>query len=58
VLTQQTYSNTIISESDKAGMEEFLDNMRIILGALGCEALEPLDVHSKKAMLIESFISR
>ena len=48
VLTQQTYSNTIISESDKAGMEEFLDNMRIILGALGCEALEPLDVHSKK----------
>lgn len=45
ILTQQTYSNTIISESDKAGMEEFLDNMRIILGALGCEALEPLDIH-------------
>lgn len=47
ILTQQTYSNTIISEPDKAGMEEFLDNMRIILGALGCEALEPLDTHAK-----------
>jgi hypothetical protein len=47
ILTQQTFSNTIISESDKAGMEEFLDNMKIILGALGCEALEPLDVRSE-----------
>ena len=47
ILTQQTYSNTIISESDMAGMEEFLNNMRIILGALGCEALESLDIHPK-----------
>lgn len=44
VLTQQTFSNTVISEYDKAAMEEFLDNMKIILGTLGCEALEPLDI--------------
>lgn len=42
VLTHQTYSNTIISEPDRAAMDEFVDNMKIVLGALGCEALEPL----------------
>lgn len=46
VLTQQTYSNTIISESDQAAMDEFVDNMKIVLGALGCEALEPLNTPS------------
>ena len=44
VLTIQTFANTVISEYDKAAMEEFLDNMKIILGTLGCEALEPLDI--------------
>ena len=43
VLTQQTFTNTVISEYDKAAMDEFIDNMKIILGALGCEALEPLN---------------
>lgn len=47
VLTMQTYANTVISEYDKAAMEEFLDNMKIILGTLGCEALEPLDIQSE-----------
>ncbi|WP_158588832.1 GIY-YIG nuclease family protein [Butyrivibrio sp. XB500-5] len=46
VLTQQTYSNTIISEADQAAMDEFIDNMQIVLGALGCEALEPLNAAS------------
>lgn len=44
VLTVQTFSNTVISEYDKAAMEEFLSNMKIILGALGCEALDPLNI--------------
>lgn len=46
VLTQQTYTNTIISESDQAAMDEFIDNMKIVLGTLGCEALEPLNTDS------------
>lgn len=49
MLTQQVFTKTIISESDKAGMEEFLENMKIILGALGCEALEPLDIRSESS---------
>lgn len=49
ILTIQTFSNTIISEYDKAAMEEFLDNMKIVLGALGCEALEPLDIQTVDA---------
>ncbi len=47
VLTQQTYTNTIISEADQAAMDEFIDNMQIVLGALGCEALEPLNTISE-----------
>ncbi len=47
MLTQQTYTNTVISEQDKAAMEEFIDNMKILLGALGCEALEPLDIEAE-----------
>ena len=46
VLTQQTYPNTIISEYDQAAMDEFIDNMQIVLGALGCEALEPMNTPS------------
>lgn len=46
VLTIQTFSNTVISEYDKAAMEEFLDNMKIVLGALGCEALEYYDIQT------------
>ena len=46
LLTQQVYTNTVISESDMAVMEEFIDNMRILLGTLGCEALEPLDIRT------------
>lgn len=50
VLTVQTYANTVISEYDKAAMEEFLDNMKIVLGTLGCEALEPLDVQEDSTL--------
>lgn len=42
VLTQKTYSKTVISEPDQAAMDEFIDNMKIVLGTLGCEALEPI----------------
>lgn len=44
MLTIQTFANTVISEYDKAAMEEFLDNMKIVVGTLGCEALEQLDI--------------
>lgn len=42
VLTKNTYQNTVMKESQKAMMEEFIDNVRILLNALGYKALEPV----------------
>lgn len=41
VLTKNTYSNTVMKESQAAAMEEFIDNVRIIINALGYKVLEP-----------------
>lgn len=40
VLTKNTYKNTIIKESQKANMEEFIDNIKILLKVLGYDFLE------------------
>ena len=40
VLTKSTYKNTIIKESQKANMEEFIDNIKILLKVLGYDFLE------------------
>lgn len=42
VLTKNTYRNTVIKESQKAVMEEFVDNVKILINALGYKVLEPL----------------
>lgn len=42
VLTKNTYRNTVIKESQIAAMEEFLDNIRTLINALGYKVLEPL----------------
>ena len=42
VLTKNIYSKTIIKESSLAIMEEFLDNIKILINALGYKVLEPI----------------
>ncbi|MGN1129416.1 MAG: GIY-YIG nuclease family protein [Candidatus Flemingiibacterium sp.] len=42
VLTKNTYKNTVLKESQKAVMEEFIDNIKIIITALGYKVLEPI----------------
>lgn len=41
VLTKNTYSKTVIKESQKAAMEEFIDNVKIVINTLGFNVLEP-----------------
>ena len=41
VLTKNTYKNTVMKESQIAVMEEFIDNVKILLNALGYKVLEP-----------------
>ena len=44
VLTKNTYKKTIIKESQESAMEEFIENIRILLNALGYKALEPIAI--------------
>ncbi len=39
VLTKNIYSKTVIKESQKAAMEEFVDNVKIVINALGYNVL-------------------
>lgn len=43
VLTKNTYRNTVMKESQIAVMEEFIDNVKILISALGYKVLEPLN---------------
>lgn len=42
VLTKNTYKNTVMKESQIDVMEEFIDNVKILINALGYKVLEPL----------------
>ncbi len=42
ILTKNTYRNTVMKESQIAVMEEFVDNVKILINALGYKVLEPL----------------
>lgn len=42
VLTKNTYQNTVMKDADKAVMEEFIDDIKIVINALGYKVLEPL----------------
>ena len=42
VLTKSTYQNTVLKESDYAVMEEFIDDVKVVVNALGYKVLEPL----------------
>lgn len=41
VLTKNTYQNTVMKESQIAVMEEFVDNVKVLINALGYKVLEP-----------------
>lgn len=41
VLTKNTYRNTVMKESQIAVMEEFVDDVKILINALGYKVLEP-----------------
>ena len=41
VLTKNTYKNTVMKESQIAAMEEFIDNVKVLINALGYKVLEP-----------------
>lgn len=41
VLTKNTYRNTVMKESQIAVMEEFVDNVKILINELGYKVLEP-----------------
>ena len=41
ILTKNTYSKTVMKESQIAAMEEFIDNVKILINALGYKVLEP-----------------
>ncbi len=47
VLTKNTYHNTVMKESQIAAMEEFIENVKILLGVLGFNVLESLDKPDK-----------
>lgn len=40
VITKNTYKNTVLKESQIASMEEFVDNVRILINALGYKVLD------------------
>lgn len=46
VLTKNTYQNTVMKESDRAVMEEFIDDIKVVINALGYKVLEPLVQHN------------
>ncbi len=40
ILTKNTYHNTVLKDSQKAAMEEFIDNVKILMHSLGYNILE------------------
>lgn len=54
VLTKNTYRNTVLKESQIAVMEEFADNVKILINALGYKVLEPIVQNGKDLSDIET----
>jgi len=42
VLTKNTYKNTVLKEAQIASMEEFIDNVKILINTLGYKVLVPI----------------
>ena len=46
VLTKNTYKNTVMKESQVAAMDEFIENIKVLLNALGYKVLEPFVIQN------------
>ena len=58
VLTKNTYRNTVMKESQIAVMEEFIDNVKILINALGYKVLEPFaQIESTSATMDDEVLS-
>lgn len=58
VLTKNTYQNTVMKESQIAAMEEFIDNVKILINTLGYKLLEsPASVESPAAESVAEILS-
>ena len=53
VLTKNTYRNTVMKESQIAVMEEFVDNVKILINALGYKVLESFAQVDSSTMSID-----
>ena len=53
VLTKNTYRNTVMKESQIAVMEEFVDNVKVLINALGYKVMEPLLQTNGDATVVE-----
>ena len=42
LLTKNTYKNTVLKESQKASMDEFTENIRVLINTLGYKVLVPI----------------
>lgn len=42
ILTKSTYKNTVLKESQVASMEEFIDNVKVLINTLGYKVLVPV----------------
>lgn len=52
ILTKNTYKNTVMKESQIAFMEEFIDNVKIIINTLGHKVLEPVPHADEKKVYL------
>lgn len=52
LLTKNTYKNTVLKESQIASMEEFIDNLKVLLNAMGYKVLVPVPVPTQKTVLL------
>lgn len=53
VLTKNTYRNTVMKESQIAVMEEFVDNVKVLINVLGYKVMEPLLQTNGDAAVVE-----
>lgn len=52
ILTKNTYKNTVMKESQIVSMEEFIDNVKIIINTLGYKVLEPVSHADEKTVYL------
>lgn len=53
ILTKNTYKNTVMKESQIAVMEEFVDNVKVLISTLGYKVLEPIN----KSILVDESVN-